>query len=259
MMVRVTSVLNRAKRNVTYALVRLDLFRAHAVGDEEAAVDDLLDLGRLAGESGSHALAERYFRQANARARASGLKVALARSEVQLGSVSMLENKFEEARLALENALPILRLSAEPQVIADALLRLAAANDKLGNTDTAFSFLKQALEVAMTGGDNRRRLLALMDLGGIAYRQKRYEIADGYWSQALTLSRARHDKLLIAKVTFFLGIVALRQGEIQRARDLIAESGGVYEHLGLATEAARAKDYMSALETNSGVSSLRFE
>ncbi len=245
-----SAAINRTARWLLSALVRVDLAWARALGDEAAVVDALLEVGRLTGENGRLDEAERCFTEAGSRARGLGLELALARSEVQLGSIFILRGNFEEARMAIEPALPILSTQAERPVFTDALLRLALVNDELGQVDAAAAYLEQACSAAQANGDTRRGLQALMDLGGIAYRQKEYETADGYWLEALALSRQRKDAAAIAKATFFSGVVSRHMGRVDQARSLLAESETLYARLGRSAQAVRAREYLAALESD---------
>lgn len=223
----------------------IDLARARAFGNQESVVEDLLEIGRLQGEAGRLNDAERWLKEASTRAHELGHEFLIAHSDLQVGALFLQRDQFEEARLMLEGAVGrLLQQSAPKHFLTDALLRLAVANDKLGFTDDAVNCLKQAAQVAESDNDGRRKSFALIDLGGLAYRQKHYQEAERYWRAALDLCRRRRDLPNTAKVTFFLGVASSRLGRIDEGRRLVEESRDLYKRLGRQDFVTRSEEWL---------------
>ena len=217
---------------LSLAMLEAGIAWTRAVGDRVALVEDLLEAGRLQGESGHLGEAELCFTEARGLALQLRDEYLTSRSNVQLASSLMVRNEFEEAADLLKSSLPALRKSHQSTFLIDALLRLAYANNNQAKWAEAIHCFEEAIPLAVAARDTRRLMFALDDMGGIAYRQRDFETAESYWRWGLDVSKSRRDKAYEAKFSFFLAVALHKGGRVDSVRDLLVRSQGLYSSLG---------------------------
>jgi tetratricopeptide (TPR) repeat protein len=230
------------------AALQIDIARARVLGDQAAAIEDALEVGRLRADRGNLSDALQLFRQAAAQAEQLGDRVLTARSNQLLAAVAIRREDFEPARTLLVSAVPVLRSGNEPRLTLDALLRLALVEDKLGNEVASAAAFREAAQIAKSIGDTERAIWALGDCGGIPYRQGRYEQAEPYWAEALELSTRSRKRAHQAKYMYFLGVVRYRLNQRDSAMSLLQDSEKLYNRLGMHALADRAAEDLAAIE-----------
>lgn len=230
--------------------VRAELARARFNEDRQATMEAELELGRLLGEDQRWDEAESALTEARKLGIELGNLDAIGRSGIGLAAILIARQDYRGAYVALEAELPRLRKLGDRRMLADALLKFGVANDKVGRVGEALASWERALMEANAGGDPFRQSEALMNLGGLAYREQRYENAQRYWVEALALCRRRHDLGNAAEMTFFLGVVSRRLGQLDEAHQFLAESTALYKRIGRPELAIRSKEYLAGLETD---------
>jgi tetratricopeptide (TPR) repeat protein len=237
-------------RRLQVAFVRVELSRARFAQNPEATMEAELELGRLCGEDHSLDEAEAHLIAARQIATKLDNQPVMARSAIGLGAISIARKNYQAARTALEAELPRIRQLGDHQLLADAMLKVGVANDKLGCTAEAIAFWEEAVTVAKGVRDTFRQSEALMNLGGVAYRDQRYDHSYRNWLEALTLCRSRHDVRNVAELSFFLGVVSRRMGRPDEATQFLADSKTYYLRLGQPELAARSEEYLADLDAD---------
>ena len=116
-------MVKRILRELQLRFVQFELTWARLTGDEVETLEAELELGRLRGD----------FTKARQVALKQGNESGLARSSIGLAAVAIERNDYETARTTIQSELLRLRRLGDPGLLADALLKLGGANDKLGN------------------------------------------------------------------------------------------------------------------------------
>jgi len=233
--------------HLSVLLYHADLVRARALHNNEAIVEDLIEIGQRVGEEGAHDEAKRYFIDANRRAMALRNPFLVARSALQLGCSAAVRQDWVNARTLMEQAIPAFREHGDHTFLIDAQLRLAVVYAELNQLDEAVSLLEEAIASAKALGDTLRAIYGLDDIGGIAYRDQRFRDAAQYWEEGLELSRRKRNRSYRAKLSFFLSIALVNLGELDRARQLLRDSSSLYRALGEHDRAARSEKYLSEI------------
>ena len=225
----------------------IDLWIAVALRDERSAVNALIDMGRLAGLSGRHEEADRFFDRAAVRARALGDPVLIGRSNLVLAASSILRDDFTTAEPLLEAAVEMLRNGEDPKFLIDALIKLGAVKVKLGQPQDAQEALDEALAQAKAIGDTDASISALYNLGLVAHIAHQNTVAEQYWMAAFQLcSRARY-RTWRAKLAFHLGVVMQDLGQTRRSREFLEQSRDAYLDLRQPEMARRPTEYLANL------------
>ncbi|NMH59228.1 tetratricopeptide repeat-containing diguanylate cyclase [Alteromonas ponticola] len=215
------------------------------------------------------------------RARAQGNDIDAAAAFHELGHISMLQNKYEIARSAFNNALEIFtregliepigavladigtsyryqseysnalnfhyralslfRTERHRQGIADQRLNIGIVLKELGQFEPALNFLKRAL----TDLRQQNRLdsvsQALSHIGGIYIDMLQYDTALIYMKDALSISEETHSRYRIGKNLCRLGNVYLKLGELDLAKSNLEKALMIF------TELNAPKNYGSVL------------
>jgi len=91
--------------------------------------------------------------------------------------------------------------------------------------------LKEALEEAEAQGDQKARVAALYHIGRIYYQEKVFEAAEDFWNQSQTVCRAGQLDRELAQVLIDLGGLAVRSGKADLAATYLAEALGLFRQL----------------------------
>jgi tetratricopeptide (TPR) repeat protein len=230
------------------ATARANLRLARALRNESAAIEGLLELGRLHTDIAHWDEAERTTREAREKAKALSDQFRIAQCDYQLGCVFMARKEFEQARAAFEATVRAAKVHGKAGLLAAALLNRGSAEDELGRFEDAVASWEQTVSVAKLSGDTRRNTMALMNLGNAVYREKRYDDAIRYWHLALDQSIHLADQGHVASATFSLALAAHQLGRDDEARRLLTESRALFRRIGRPDLEARSNDLLHGLE-----------
>jgi tetratricopeptide (TPR) repeat protein len=226
---------------------RVDIVRAQASGDDEAVVEDMVEISRLANDDDRWSDAQRYSREAKQKAKNLGNSSLQARADFQLALALIGTGDYVEALTTFENAMPELRRGGDPAPLAAGLLNVGLVNNRLGRTNEAAAVWREAATVARSAGDESRLCAALIDLGSLCFGEGQYKAASEHWSEALNIARQLKDSMRMAKATYCLGVVAFRESRFAEADEFLTESRALHQRLGRSDLAARADEYLARL------------
>jgi tetratricopeptide (TPR) repeat protein len=160
----------------------------------------------------------------------------------------MLKKDYATARDLLESALVAMRANGDRKFVAEGLLRLASVYDGLGHTLVATRTYDEAISAAELASDRARKVLALDNLGGIAYREKRFEDAQRFWSTGLQISTDLRDLWGQARLSFYPAMVLLNGGQVAAARELLIKSKTIYNRIGRIDKAHVVAEFLAQLD-----------
>ena len=130
------------------------------------------------------------------------------------------------------------RSSVDQPALVRALLRLAEAEQRLGNRVAAESATQQAVEGARIANDRVALVPALFRLGHLAQEASRLAEADALFQQAVGLAEQLGDQHSAAVLYHQMGIVAQQRQELELAETLYQRARQVYEKEGAERDAA---------------------
>ena len=145
------------------------------------------------------------------------------RGRALLGASHMSEarGESERTRALLEEAVDLLRGANDSWRLAIALAHLASVQT---NRDTAFAMNQEALEVAQSAGDDRNVAMVTANAGHYLLAVGDVDEAEARFERALAISRQVGDTYMIGGTLDSIGGLALRRGEIERARECMRDS-----------------------------------
>jgi tetratricopeptide (TPR) repeat protein len=150
--------------------------------------------------------------------------MARCRGLFAAGQLGFFMGHHAQARRFLEESLSIARELEDLDAVAMVLQPLGLACLGDGDKDTARIFLEESLALAQQGTNRREWAAALNNLAQLHRSLGRYDLAAPLYRQALALAREFSDREYINILLLNLAIVAITQGELQQAGDLLAET-----------------------------------
>jgi len=236
-----------AVRRIQTIALRVDIARATALGEDDAIVEDMIEISRLANDEERWPDAQSYSREAEQKAKTLGNASLRARANFQLGLALIGIGDYAEALAQFESALSELRRSHDSRPLVAGLINMGLVNDRLGRPREAEAVWQEAVTVAQSSGDRSRLCMALIDLGSLYFGERQYGAASEHWSRALSLARELKDTVRTAKVTYCLGAMALRENRFTQAEQLLTESRTLHQQLGRPDLASLAEEQLVSL------------
>jgi ATP/maltotriose-dependent transcriptional regulator MalT len=151
------------------------------------------------------------------------LKLVLARGEA-LAIVGEYKRAIRIYQEALDDVL-------EDEGRAELLCRLGSAHSALGEYQRAVDFATESLEAAGFVGDDAAAARAHRVHGMALYRMERLDEARASYASGLGFAQAAEDASLAAYLDQYLGIVDLRQGQLDEARQRFERSRKAFRAL----------------------------
>ena len=149
------------------------------------------------------------------------LLLMISRTYGRLGDVAAAERIAEECVAAAE------RIATEPGLLADCLNHLAVTRDPARSAQ-ATELYRRALAIYQQIGDQRGQVKCHNNLGIVFTRLCDWAQAEREFDAALAMSRGAGLAELWGVAALNLGVVALHEGDYDRARDLLGEAFAVF-------------------------------
>ncbi|HYP05975.1 MAG TPA: tetratricopeptide repeat protein [Bryobacteraceae bacterium] len=181
---------------------------------------DVNHRGLIAFHQGKYAEAEALYRQAVAMHRQSDARDVngYAAALTNLASTRQMGGHLEEARSILTEVLSLThRLDPHNGITTDAMNQLALLHQTSGQHLKAVALLKQALERTSKG---EARAGTLHNLGASYFEMGQLKKAREAFEAALAMNTAEERLAQIPSSLSFLGMIAVRTGEVERAHEL---------------------------------------
>ena len=199
---------------------------------ELEASESMRRLSLVQSHVGELAEARKLAKAALARAQTDAQR-ALAR--IALGTIDVLEDKFEPAMRNADRALAILRADeglGRPGIVAAAHLLRARVYRIFGSAGRAHASASRALELARVAGERRLEAEAGARLGGILLDLDHPAEAEAALREALRLATEIEDRRGEAIARLFLGIL-LWEAASPEAAEMLTKAGELAVEVGL--------------------------
>jgi predicted ATPase len=140
--------------------------------------------------------------------------------------------KYEEARALINRSVSLSREFDDRLGSAYALRELGKVHIAEGRTDDAIDALRRSIEIT-DDVDNRWESAATADdLGNALAVAGQFAAAEHAIQQCLDAADARHNRYYVARCTGDLGALALRQGDTDRAEQLLDQAHARWNEIG---------------------------
>jgi len=226
-----SNYLEQRKGAAAWACAKQALERIGAARDASAltVLDRLAAAAQLIGRRDD---AEQYWREALALQEQLGDHVGAAHTDCNLASIEKERGNYQEARRLLMQSLQYSAGAPPGEVRAAALEALCPVERRLGDSESAFARLAEAIRIREALGDTKQLATDHDHLGNICLAQGRLPEATQHYARALELYEKLELRAGIALVSNNLGIARMQRGEydlanacFQRARSIFADLG----------------------------------
>ncbi|MBG0830090.1 tetratricopeptide repeat protein [Planomonospora sp. ID67723] len=208
-----------AHRNEALALQEHAASVAHRLGDQEAQIQALIDLGISCCQTAQYEQALEHQRQALALACQIGDRAAQSRVLNNLGVTCSELGRIQESNDYFEQALILARDLNDRQRQRRALLNLGTNHNRLGDYPRALRYQQRSLTCAREIDDRAGESRALNNLGYTYSQTGRYELAESHCRLALTIARQIGNRVMEIAALNYLGIACSGLGRHQEALD----------------------------------------
>jgi DNA-binding SARP family transcriptional activator/tetratricopeptide (TPR) repeat protein len=184
-------------------------------------------------EAGGHAAEQSAIYTALLRsAERAGDPAAQAAGLIGLGSIELVQGRFDQAAHSYRQALALLDEVDDRYDRAHALGNLGLAESKQGRAAEAAAHLSEALLLLRQFGDQPGEARVLRHLGAICVAEGRIEQASAHFKQSLALCRRIGDALGEAEALERLGVMNHRQGRPQAGVDHLHQALDLHRQAG---------------------------
>jgi len=234
----------------------LDLRRA--ANDRLGMIVSHNNLSVLSYELGDHAEARAGWTAALTQAEDIGALPTSAMILCNLGELALTENKLEEARSRLEDALEIIEDIEDRMLESECCRNLALLENQAGDAERARQLGERALAVASKAGLRDKEGLALLALGqvlsGNLFDADRTQVdgllpgelpAETYFKRGVELLHSIGNDAAYARGLEVYGRFQIENGRELAGKDLLREALAVFTRLGM----KRAGDVEQILQT----------
>jgi tetratricopeptide (TPR) repeat protein len=221
-------------------------------GDSAAArIRVLRGAGQLAVAQSDTAAALCLHEEELALARQRGDRAGIVSALMCLGDTARQRGDYPRAHSLLEEALTGARALGDRELEAATTGALGILADAEGDFVTACSLDEAVLRILRSNaaaGSERTMTRTLRNLGRARHRLGDYAAARSLLEEALARARADDATTSIAATLLVQGELALDEGELAQARNLLLESIGLYLELGDRQRIVRAVEALAKLE-----------
>ncbi len=232
-----------------------------ASGDRWGQIVSQNDLASLSFELGEYAEARTGWLSALAEAEGIGALPLSALILTNLGEVALIDNKLDEARSRLENALEIIEDIEDRGLESEVCRHLATLEKLQGHTLEAKELGERALIVAKKAGLREKEAQAYLTLGEVLSTSM-YDAADDddasasntvlapaavAFTRAIEIVKSIRNEAAYGKALLAFGRYKAEVGEISDGKDMLRDAIMVFSKLGLGRPAAEAKKLLASL------------
>ncbi len=228
-------------------------------GDRWGMVVSQNHLAALAFELGDYAAARAGWLAALPDAEAIGALPLCALVLTNLGEVAIVENKLEEARSRLENALEIIDDIEDRGLETECCRHLSLLEKLQGQHQAAKELAERALAVAQKAGLREKEAQAYLALGDVLASslatfgdsdddEPTVSPAAAAFGKAVEVLRSIDNQAALAHALFAFGRYQAEVGKVAAGRDMLRDALLAFEKLGLSKPAAEVSKLIASLE-----------
>jgi non-specific serine/threonine protein kinase len=231
---REAGILARTQANywVASSLLEESLAIVQELGDRPGFAWTLHNLAEVALDQGDLGTARARWEESLAMFRDLGDKGGIASSFHNLGAVALDQGDYGAARTFSEESLAMWRELGGKGGIAFSLWCLGRDAHARGDYSAARAFLEESLVICREEGDRQGIAANLVHLGTAASDQRDYGAAWGFFREGLAICWELGYKREIVKYLEGFAVMAIGQGQTERAARLFGTAVGLREAMG---------------------------
>lgn len=218
-----------------YALAEDHLERAERTARSQdsplSLATTLLNLGKVTHLRGRADQAQVYLQKGLSLARKMDHRESISALLLNLG-ITMRGRNQAKAKLYLQEGLTLARELGHSLLICTLLFHLGGISLRRGELVQAYDLLSEGLIVAREIGNSQLISVLFQSLGGIAAKRGDYIRAKQYYREALDLARQIGDRKLVCLQIHCLGWVAREQGDYKQAEIYLLEALALARKIG---------------------------
>lgn len=222
----------------------LAVLAAREIGNREAEMSALVNLGMASVDTGRHAEARRCLDAVVRLAEEDGHDRALCTALNHLGRLEMLQDNPNAALGLFHRALDIARRSDDQMSLCWNHLRLGEVLRTAGDLDQAIIHLHQSQWFAQLIGEKSAHAYSLIGIGSIYRSRNDLPAASSYYEQALTLAESIPDLGVIIQACIALAEVGNASGNSTAALGYVGRAVNVCQQTHDLANEARAHDVL---------------
>ena len=189
-------------------------------------------MARLEIYQGKTTLAGEHAEAALALASRNGERIGQAEADLNLALNSVNAGKIDELITAANNGVAVLEGVNRPDLLSEAMLRMAMMYHRLGQLDQSTNMTMQTMEIARHSNDPLALTYAHQGLAlSFSLNDRQAEARDNYIQMRLQ-ARAAHSKMLEAYALNGLSVAMLHLGDKVAAEALIRQAIALFREVG---------------------------
>ena len=217
-----------ASRSTNYAQEAIGL--AQINGMENLAAQGLIDLGNSLLLRSEYGESEKYFKQALESAQRNKALRNQARAQFSLASVSVQQNKADDAVRYLLPALAFYQQGGYRTESSLGLALLARAQTQKGDYEAALRADQDLLKLAQEQNDQSQIALAHGEIGSMLARQEKYPEALDHFNQAYSILKTGGVQRSLGYNLVARANVLWQLGRYQEAQSLLDEASAIADN-----------------------------
>jgi DNA-binding SARP family transcriptional activator/Tfp pilus assembly protein PilF len=221
-------------------------------GNRSAQVRALGNLGLVHRSLGRYQEAIGHWEEALVLCRELGDRLSQARLLEHLGEISLQQDRYPQAIGYVQEALAVWRETGDLGAESGSLTDLGYCETAVGHHQQAITYFSQGLKLAR---EMSRRLTEAYALGGLGKASSglgRHDQAVSQLQAAVTICREARNRPGLAEMLNHLGEVLLASGQAGQAREQYGAALGVADEIGELFERARALDGLAYCDRAAG-------
>ncbi|MBR9923088.1 MAG: tetratricopeptide repeat protein [Bacteroidetes bacterium] len=229
------------------------------IGEKLNAANVLNNVGLVKRNQGQHDEAMTYFFKSLAIKEALGNLVSIASTESLIGSTYAITSNYEQAEIYFKKSLEGFRATGETEREYTALLNMAGFYRETGQPEKSEELLQQCLVYFSENGLKQELGRSYYILGGNYYDADQLIKAEEAFNESKEIYTELGYSSMIIGNTEYLGRIALKRGQYQKAISYVEECLSSAREIGAELQEARALallkdiykeagDYKQALE-----------
>ena len=218
----------------------------------ELAATIQLRQGRLHSMTGDYAAAYDSFRICLELTRSLGNMSRLVGVLFNLGANAGIRQDSESARSYLEEALILVNESGNQRQLAEVLNNYGNLLNRIGELEKAREYWMQGLDVARKSRIDNVRPMLLMNLGVQADDSGDHEAAEEYWLEGVEVCRETGNRANLSILLANLGFIEVGRDDFERANSYMLESLALAREIGHLEYVCTALKSLGYMETSRG-------
>ncbi len=207
---------------------RQSLRLSQHIGDRRREVDNLLKLKYIYYKGSKYALAIKLARETLQKARAYGYRYREVWARHALGSVLFFNGDYAEAAQHLKKGLALAHELQDELAISNILERLSIAARRMGDFQTAYSSLTEAMELAKKNNSAYDILICYINFGLLYRGMGQYQKAMRYYKKAYALAERLPSRENMALALLDIGYLHRVLGQYRQARAKFLQALDIY-------------------------------